>query len=174
MDQNETENSAFGKSKDTDLESRPVIRRAASFLKPTSALVPDILKQIPGLDPRLAQLMAAWPHIMGEPLCQFCKPDKITGGNRAGDAKILQLLVVGAASLEIQHQQNQILERINGFFGFRWIDGLRLTQGLMPPKRATPPNRAVQKPSAPAPANLDNIENEALRESLRKLSAHIE
>ncbi len=164
MDQDETE---FFSSDNS--EPYPVVRRPGSFLKPASGLVPKILKQIPGFDARLAQLLTQWGDIVGAPLSQFCAPDKIIQ-SRGQDPCILQLRVMGAAALEIQHQQPQIIERINGYFGHRLIQGLRLVQGFTPPTQAAAkplrkPNNAME-----IPANLNEMEPSDLRESLLKLA----
>ncbi|TAH36051.1 MAG: DUF721 domain-containing protein [Alphaproteobacteria bacterium] len=169
MDQNEIEIYSAD-----DSEPYPVVRRPGSYLKPASSLVPQLLQQIPGFDARLAQLLTQWGNIIGAPLNQFCAPDKIIQ-SRKDDPCILQLRVMGAAALEIQHQQPQIIERINSYFGHRLIHGLRLVQGYMPNKTAATA-KPVMRPAKPSeiPANLNEIEQPELRESLAKLAASLD
>ena len=62
------------------------------------------------------------------------------GTGRAGG--VLVLHVAGAAALELQHSELQILERINGFFGYPAITRLRLIQA--------PPLRSSARPERPA------------------------
>ncbi len=55
------------------------------------------------------------------------------------------LHVAGTAALELQHSEVQVLERINGFFGYPAVGRLRLIQA--PPRRSSsrppPVNRSV-------------------------------
>lgn len=69
----------------------------------------------------------------------------------------LRIRVGGAAALEIQHREPQIVERINGWFGYRAIDRLKLVQGPLP-----------VRPSRPRPRPLDVV---TTREIDRKVEA---
>jgi hypothetical protein len=51
---------------------------------------------------------------------------------------VLVLHVAGAAALELQHSEPQILERINGYFGYGAVGRLRLIQAPLPRSKASP------------------------------------
>jgi hypothetical protein len=107
--------------------------------------LPDLLSAL--LDPAArrrglaeAKLLTEWPTIVGPGLAGRCQPIRLGNGtDRAGG--ILVLHVAGAAALELQHSEVQILERINGFFGYPAVSRLRLIQAppLRRSSRAAPP-----------------------------------
>ena len=77
-----------------------------------------------------------------------CHPIRLTQTpDRPGG--ILLLDVAGGAALELQHSEPQILERINGFFGYPALSRLRLIQA--PPKRSSSrPAPPVERPVSAA------------------------
>jgi hypothetical protein len=86
----------------------------------------------------------------------------------------LVLRVQGPAAIEIQHLSNVILERVNGFLGWRAIGRLALRQAplLRRPKR--PPPRPINEESARRiAATLSTIADEGLRAALGRLGAAI-
>jgi hypothetical protein len=112
--------------------------------------LPDLLTRV--LEPAArrrglaeAKLLAEWPTIVGPGLAARCHPIRL--GQRADRAgAVLLLHVAGAAALELQHSEPQILERINGFFGYDAVGRLRLIQAPLPRRIAPPPapaNRSV-------------------------------
>jgi hypothetical protein len=91
-----------------------------------------------------AQLLAAWPSVVGDALAAETLPVKLSfpqGGRKNG---VLKLRVTSAAALSVQHREPQILERINGFLGYGAVARLALIQG--PPARCPPP-RPWRSPS---------------------------
>jgi hypothetical protein len=98
--------------------------------------IPDLLTRV--LEPAArrrglteAKLLAEWPTIVGPGLAARCQPIRLSRStDRPGG--ILLLYVAGAAALELQHSEPQILERINGFFGYDAVSHLRLIQAPLP------------------------------------------
>jgi hypothetical protein len=98
--------------------------------------LPDLLSRV--LEPAArrrglaeAKLLSEWPTIVGLGLAARCHPIRLNQStDRTGG--ILLLHVAGAAALELQHSQPQILERINGFFGYEAVCRLRLIQAPLP------------------------------------------
>ena len=73
-----------------------------------------------------AQLLQQWPAIVGEDLARHCWPVKLSfprGQRRDGT---LRLRVISALALEIQHREPVLLERINGYFGYRAVARLEI------------------------------------------------
>ena len=79
-----------------------------------------------------AQLLAEWSAVVGEELGCETLPMKLSfpGGSRRNG--VLKLRVTSAAALSVQHREPQILERINGFFGYGAVSRLALVQGPLP------------------------------------------
>jgi hypothetical protein len=105
--------------------------------------------------PAFATLLAEWDAIVGPRLASVALPLKLQFPKGRQDDAVLHLGVAGPAALFIQHEEPQILQRLNGFFGFRAVARLKLLQA--PP--AT--NRRRDRP-APIPRRLSAGESAAL------------
>jgi hypothetical protein len=119
-----------------------------------------------------AQLITEWPSIVGAEWAEKLTPERLSfaaGERRDGT---LRVRVASGLGPEVQHRTPLLLERINGFFGYRAVARLALIQG--PPARPPRPPRRVPAPlAAPERQALDRrlagIEDPALREALRRL-----
>lgn len=150
-------------------ETRPTIRRQPSWPKPASQAALNVLRQIPGIDLALVQLQQQWSEIIGRPYADWCQPEKILT-NKTGGGAVLQLSVMGAAALELQHMQPQLIEKINRYAGYGWIRDLRLVQGYRPKAMAaaSPP---PAKPPITAKIALPEIADPELRAALEGLGS---
>ena len=107
-----------------------------------------------------AKLLTEWPTIVGTELAARCQPVRLgKGTDRQGG--ILVLHVAGTAALELQHSELQILERINGFFGYRAVARLRLIQA--------PPLKRVARPARPAQRRLSDADENQVAEAVRAI-----
>jgi hypothetical protein len=102
--------------------------------------LPDLLGRV--LDPAArrrglaeAKLLTEWPTIVGPWLAARCQPVRLTHG-AGGAGGVLAVHVAGAAALELQHSEPQVIERINGFFGYPAVSRLRLVQAPRRPAAA--------------------------------------
>ena len=82
-----------------------------------------------------ASLFADWATIVGPGLARRCQPASLEQPRGGRGGGVLVLHAAGAAALELQHAAPQILERINGHFGFRAVRQLRLLQVPLPQRR---------------------------------------
>ena len=126
----------------------------------------------------LARLKAEWSAIVGAEVARVSRPDALVARRGArttqGGAMILRLRVAGAASLEIQHMADRLVERVNGYFGHRLIDEIRLMQGGIAPPA---PTRALP---AADPANVrriaervETVKDPELKAALARLGTRI-
>lgn len=86
-------------------------------------------------------LLAEWPGIVGAELAAVCLPSKLRfprAGRRAEGT--LTLRVAPGHATTLQHLEPLLLERLNGYFGYRAVARLRLRQGPLTPPPA--PQRA--------------------------------
>jgi protein-disulfide isomerase len=129
-------------------------------------------------DAPLAKLKAEWAAIVGPELARVSRPEALLASRAkrgaAAAGKILRLRVSSAASLEIQHTEPLIVERVNGYFGHRFIDALRLVQGTIvqaPVRRVLPaPDPATTARIADRVADVKDPE---LKAALARLGARI-
>ncbi len=133
-----------------------------------------------------ARLAAEWPAIVGPEIARHSLPERLGGGHgrpassprRAAapaTGGTLRLRVEGPLSLELQHLAPQIIERINGYFGYAAVGRLRIVQGPLP--RRVPPVLG----SAPLDPHrrqdlherLAPVADDALRQALERLGQAI-
>ena len=81
---------------------------------------------------------AKWPDIVGVFFIQHSEPKKITSiptniskNEKTIYKKFLHVNVTPAAAVEFQHFQNKIIEKINSFFGYEAIHGIKIHQKLV-------------------------------------------
>jgi hypothetical protein len=105
-----------------------------------------------------AAFIEDWPAIAGEHLAARTLPERVTYPAGRQDGGTLHLRVEsGGLATEVQHLEPLLVERINGYFGYRAVSALRLVQGPLP--------RRVEK--LPPPVKALNDEQE------RRLSGHL-
>lgn len=122
-----------------------------------------------------AGLVADWTAIVGDRLAEATLPVRLQfprGERRDGT---LHVRVSGSLALELQHLAPQLLERINGYLGYRGVERLKIERGPMP--------LPVRRMSEPAPEPFVDgeaepavaaVADEPLRRSLARLGRAIE
>jgi hypothetical protein len=130
-----------------------------------------------------ADIIAAWPEIVGERLSGFTQPVKIEWKRKpAGadpsarpDPSTLVIRVESAFAVEVQHLAPVIVERVNAHYGWRCVGRLVLKQGRV---------RHSVLPAAPEPVLTEEerlrvadavvaVDEDALREALERLGQAI-
>lgn len=115
------------------------------------------------------RILSEWPSIVGAELANHVRPQAVRNG----------VLWVEAAdsvwAMQVTHTQPQILERINGYFGYRAITRLRTEQTYFSPRAGQPAPRYQVLPvhEAQAAAQVADIKDPTLRERLQRLGALI-
>ena len=138
----------------TDAEAREILSRRRT--RPAPRPAPKAGRALQGLirdlDAKFGRGASAleprWTEIVGERLARVTRPQKLTKG-RGGAGGTLELRVAGPAALLVQHQSEEILQRVNLFLGPGSVDRLRIAQGPVKPPVGLP--RPVRPPSAPRP-----------------------
>lgn len=167
----------------TEEEARQILaqRRTRPPLRPPPRAAHKLQKFIKELDQKFGRsassLEARWPEIVGERMARVSRPQKIIKG-KGNTGGVLELRVVGPASLLVQHQQHEIIEQVNLFLGANTIEKIRIQQGPVKPlvtATAAPKSRKLA-PLPPIPpaaeaeleASLEDLP-EPLRKALTKL-----
>ena len=118
-------------------------------------------------------LATEWPSIVGEHIAARCLPRKLAlarPGKRAEGA--LTLRVEPGFATDLQHLSPLLIERINGYFGYRAIAKLTLHQGPIRSPRKPPPAPArplSAEQEAALSKRLERVEDEELREAMERL-----
>jgi len=91
-----------------------------------------------------------WKVIVGAHLSDHSAPERITYPLNETTAGTLHLRIEnGGLGLELQHLQPQLIERINGYFGFHAVAHIKITQGPLP-------KRPASSPKPPPPLSIDD------------------
>ncbi len=117
-------------------------------------------------------LAADWPGIVGNEIASRCMPGKLSFERHAERRDgTLTLRVEAPFATELQHLAPQVMERINGYFGYRAVARLRLKQVPPAPRaaRQAPPPAARVEDEAALERRLDAVEDPDLRAALGRL-----
>jgi hypothetical protein len=128
-----------------------------------------------------AEIIARWADIAGAEIAAHSEPMKInwpraqkTPDDAPPEPATLVLRVEGPMALEIQHQKDIILERVNRFFGWQAIGRMTLKQAPLrrreKPKAPPPPDPAI---AARIAEGMPEVEDDALKGALSRLGAAI-
>ena len=102
-----------------------------------------------------------WATIAGEHLARHSMPEKISTPRDKAAGGVLYLTIdSGGMATELQHLEPLLIERINGYFGFKAVDRLKITQGPLPKEGKKP---------APRVRPLQEAEESELAESLMEV-----
>lgn len=117
-----------------------------------------------------ARVLSNWRQIIGDEFYQVAQPQQLKNG-------VLTISVShGAVAMQLQHMAPMIIERINRYFGFAAVKGIRPQQtyfDIEAPKTRTNivPDAGAQ---TRAEAQVEGVKDDTLREALKKLGAQIE
>ena len=127
-----------------------------------------------------AEVLARWREIAGEEFAGFSAPERIKWPRMRDDATAqarrklggtLVIRVTDGRAVELQHESARIIERVNTYYGYEAITGIKLVNGPLPEPPA--PKRQRKPLSKHQESNLmeavGEIEDERLRQVLIRL-----
>jgi hypothetical protein len=125
-----------------------------------------------------------WAEIVGNALAPWSEPIAMKWpvsppgadptATKAG--AVLTIKVEGAFALDIQHQAPQIIDKVNGFFGWRCVERIMIKQGAIrkPVKAGPKPRKTMSvKTSQNLDAILEKIEDPVLKATLARLGVGV-
>ncbi len=122
-------------------------------------------------------LLADWSSIMGPRLAEQTSPLKLVFPKGKREDATLHLRVTSPAALLLQHEEPQLLERINAFFGWRAVARLKLVHGApalkINWKPAPAPKRLTPQQEAELKGRTAGLESPDLRDALERLGRAI-
>jgi hypothetical protein len=119
-----------------------------------------------------ADVVANWEAIVGSDLAAVSAPERIRWPRGAGEQAQKQggTLVIRAApgrALELQYEASRILSRINSFFGYGAIAGIKVMQAQELPQRPARPPQLPEKPVCEQ--QLATLDESPLKAALERL-----
>jgi hypothetical protein len=133
-----------------------------------------------------AEIMTAWPRVVGAEISEFTAPERIkwprgsadADGTGGSEGATLVLRVEPARALDVEYRSAEIIDRINRYFGYRAIAALRLIQAPLLASSSKASASALRTPSqssksAPAARSADGVED-GLASALEALRANVE
>jgi hypothetical protein len=123
------------------------------------------------------ELVARWAEIAGPEIAAHAEPVKLqwrrTAEGEPTEPATLVLRVEGPAAIEIQHQSNVVLERVNRYFGWQAVGRLALRQAPLKRRETASPPAADPEAAAQVAATLGDIGDDSLRMALARLGAAV-
>ena len=119
-------------------------------------------------------LITDWSAIVGSAMAQHTLPlgIRFPKGERVNG--VLEIKVAASAfSTHLQHLAPLVVERVNGYFGWRAVERLKLRHGPLPKLDKAKPAKTAAPATAERQAVLDRVEDPELRAVLERLGAHL-
>ncbi len=128
---------------------------------------------------------ANWSKIVGSYFTEYSEPKQIINlpeaKNDLGETvykKYLNVSVAPSAALEFQHFKDKIIEKINSYFGYKAIIGLRIQQHYVPKNNLFQKSNNVEKAVSEIDKSkikyeIDNMKNNDLKKSLFNLGINM-
>ncbi|MDF1792527.1 MAG: DciA family protein [Thalassobaculaceae bacterium] len=141
--------------------------RALSYLAP--GLTDPLFRKRGFVEGRIPR---DWPLIVGTDLARFCVPESLDFPRGRRDGATLRVVALSGRALEIQHLAPQIIERVNGHFGWAAVARLTIRQGLLPkpPKSTRPSLRPLAEREKTAIRDrVAGVQDQGLRDRLAAL-----
>lgn len=154
-------------------------RGAAQISEIANRLVDPVLARRAGIS---TELIGVWDEIAGESFADCTRPEKIAWPRRISEGEpdggyepgVLTVACEGARALFLTHRQGELIQRINGFFGFPAISRLRIVQKPVSTATRRPRIRPLTGEKAERLKDMtDGIENEALKAALTRLGTGV-
>jgi len=154
-------------------------RRRSSTPRAIASVLPKISE--PALRRRgfaTAEIVTRWPEIAGELLAAESTPDHLSFPKDPQKGGTLYIAASGSVALQIQHQEPNILQRINVYFGYPAVGRISISQTSQRYKNT----KKIKNPSIePTPRQIAVIKSATqvisapdLRQALDKLGIAVE
>lgn len=141
--------------------------RALSYLAP--GLTDPLFRKRGFVEGRIPR---DWAQIVGADLARCCAPESLNFPRGKRDGATLKIVALPGSALEIQHLSPQIIERVNGHFGWAAVARMTIRQGVLPkpPKSRRPTLRALAEQEKTAIRDrVVGVHDTELRDRLRAL-----
>ena len=134
-------------------------------LRPFSSSIPKTLKKhLKKGGYNYSNIVDNWTKIMSKKISDSCYPQTIKMGKEMKEGTLV-LNVIHGKELEIEYEKNEILEKINSFFGFNCISHINLKiveEKIKPKQKIFPKIKNFSKINE----KIKKVDNNILKNSL--------
>tara|TARA_B110000259_G_scaffold123793_1_gene140285 strand:+ start:938 stop:1423 length:486 start_codon:yes stop_codon:yes gene_type:complete len=136
-------------------------------LKPFSRSIPQGLKKLLKKGSyNFSNIIDNWTKMVGKDISDACYPNTIKMGKEMNNGTLI-LNVIHGNELNIEYGKQEIIDKINSFFGFKCIKEVKLK--VVHEKKIKKKNLLMGTTTKNYNNKLDQISNESLKNSLNKL-----
>jgi len=136
-------------------------------LRPFSKSIPRGLKKLLKKGSyNFSNIIDNWSRMVGKDISNMCYPNTIKIGKEMNNGALI-LNVIHGNELTIEYGKQEIIDKINSFFGFKCIKEIKLK--IVQEKKISKKKISVNKVKINYNNKLNNINNEGLKNSLNKL-----
>ena len=114
-----------------------------------------------------SEIITKWSNLVGKDIsnCSYPKSIKMSHGNTRGT---LIINVKRGDELTVEYSKKEIIEKINGYFGYKLINEVKL-QSFNPENKKLNNQNSISKFSRNFETKIDEIKNNKLKNSLKNL-----
>ena len=136
-------------------------------LRPFSRSIPQSLKKLLKKGSyNFSNIIDNWSKMVGNNIASTCYPSTIKMGKEMNNGTLV-LNVIHGNELTVEYSKQEIIDKINSFFGFKCIKQVKLK--VIGEKKIFKQTVHLKKDKKNYDNKLENINNEALKKSLNKL-----
>jgi len=136
-------------------------------LRPFSKSLPRGLKKLLKKGSyNFSNIVDNWAKMVGRELSNVCYPSTVKMGKEMSNG-ILILNVIHGNELTVEYSKQEIMDKINSFFGFSCIKEIKLK--VVQEKRLSKGNLSLSEAKLNYSNKLENIKNNELKKTLNKL-----
>jgi hypothetical protein len=136
-------------------------------LRPFSRSIPQGLKKLLKKGSyNFSNIIDNWTKMVGRDISDVCYPSTIKMSKEMNNGTLI-INVIHGNELTVEYGKQEIIEKINSFFGFKCIKEVKLK--VVQEKRKSNQKLATNERKKNYSNRLNNISNEGLKNSLNKL-----
>ena len=136
-------------------------------LRPFSRSIPQGLKKLLKKGSyNFSNIIDNWTRMVGKDISNACYPNTIKMSKEMNNGTLL-LNVIHGNELTIEYSKQEIIDKINSFFGFKCIKEVKLK--VIQEKKVSKQKTSIDGTKKNYKNELNNINNEKLKYSLNKL-----
>ena len=117
-----------------------------------------------------SETLSNWKYIVGEKLFKICYPKSFKNSNSFGVSTLL-IMVKRGHEIDLEYSRKNIIDKMNGFFGYSVVEKLKLTSFNEENKTLSKKNNQQENVTKKKYQNkINDVKNEKIKKSLIELT----